>query len=734
MLFSSAALSRARDRWRAPHLQARLKRLALATLGLGLVLAWAGVSEHPTAWLTALVAPHQYDWGLLLALWLGAQGVMGLSPRPQAWSRPLIVALLLSFALRYFLWRGLTTLNWDDPANASLSLTLLALELLVAVDLVFQLVLALGDRDRSAEADRWQQLAIANSYQPSVDILIPTYSEPVWILKRTIIGCQAIDYPHKEVYLLDDGKRPEVAALAAQLGCHYVTRPDNRHAKAGNLNHGIAQTHGEVIVCFDADFVPTRNFLQRTIGFFQNPRLGLLQTNQGFYNLDLIATNLGIEAEMPQETEVFSRYYQRLRDGARSVICYGSSFLVRRSALAAVGNFFTGTVGEDYLTSICLSARGYELAYLDEKLSAGLVAEDLTGHIIQRQRWAKGSFQALFVAANPLTIPGLDLRQRLTHFDQFVQWAVNFCRLGFLFVPLAYAVFGLVPIQTTAQASLYFLLPFYGLQLTAFSWLNRRSRSLLLSDIYMLAECLPITISIFDTLLHPFAKGFRVTPKGITRQRFVVHWQLTGPLLLALGVSLLSCGLIGYRLLTLATPDSGWWLAGETVHSLQLGLVWGIYGSLSLLLAILGLIDSPKCDRAPWFDLHRPVALTIAGETYRGTTQALSEAGARIALHPPQLTLPVGTTVQMQIPAAGLELSAQVSAWERAAGQLHLAFTDLNLAQERRLIELLFCRPGQWTFQETPPEWRVLWLLFRSLVRPRWLTGRVAIAPTPVNS
>ncbi len=733
MIFPTASVTATTQHFKTSRWRSACKIVILATAALALTLVWTHAPALPQAWLAALIQPHHYHWGVLVALWLGAQGIMYLSPQPRAWSRPLIVALMLSLALRYFLWRGLTTLNLSDPANAVFSIATFALEGLVAIDLVLQLLMVLGDRDRSAEADRWQAIAQAHGYQPSVDVLIPTYSEPVWILKRTIIGCQALDYPDKQIYLLDDGRRPEVAELAAQLGCHYLARPDNRHAKAGNLNYAIARTHGELIVGFDADFVPTRNFLQRTVGFFQNAKLGLLQTNQGFYNSDLIATNLGIEAETPQETEVFSRYYQRLRDGAQSTICYGSSFVVRRSALAAVGNFVTGTVGEDYLTSICLSARGYELAYLDEKLSAGLAAENLAGHIIQRQRWAKGSFQGLFVPANPLTIPGLHWRQRLTHFDQFVQWAVNFCRLSFMLIPLGYAVFGLVPIQTTARESLYFLLPFYALQLTAFAWLNRRSRSLLLSDLYMLIECVPISISIIDTLLRPFASGFKVTPKGLSNRRFALNRQLALPLAIALALSLLSNGMLLYRLSVVAHQTG---ITTETLHSWQLGFLWSLYGSVFLLLALLGIVDSPKSDRHIWFDLHRSVVLTLGATTHTGTTRALSEAGARVDLQQAQINAPAGTPITLHFPDIDLSLSARLAQISHADcyPSLHLDFVSLSLDQERRLIELLFCRPGQWPFLQTPNEARVLWLLLRSLLRPRWLTGRVAIAPTRVHS
>lgn len=127
----------------------------------------------------------------------------------------------------------------------------------------------LNVKDRRQEATRKSIAVIQGIFTPSVDILIPTYNEPVFILRRTIIGCQALEYTNKKIYILDDTKRPEMKKLAEELGCECITRSDNKYAKAGNLNHAIAQTDGELIVVFDADFVPTKNFLTRTVGFFK---------------------------------------------------------------------------------------------------------------------------------------------------------------------------------------------------------------------------------------------------------------------------------------------------------------------------------------------------------------------------------------------------------------------------------------------------------------------------------
>src|SRR5262245_19802168 len=119
----------------------------------------------------------------------------------------------------------------------------------------------------------------------TVDVYVPTYNEDVQILRTTLRACVALDYPHR-TYVLDDGRRPEVEALAKELGVGYIRRHDNKHAKAGNMNHALAQTDGEFIVILDADHVPEPNFITRLLGYFADEQLAYVQTPHAFYNFD----------------------------------------------------------------------------------------------------------------------------------------------------------------------------------------------------------------------------------------------------------------------------------------------------------------------------------------------------------------------------------------------------------------------------------------------------------------
>jgi cellulose synthase (UDP-forming) len=715
--------------------------LAIVLMLGGVSVAWlAGVDsihnlfapldrlqQSPPDWLEVPRVAKHYLLAPTIMLLLVALAVMKISPEPRQWSRMIVVTILLVLTARYTLWRSLATLNLSTPLNGIFSLGLLLLELLMLFRVTIQLVLTVRMRDRRKEADVKSIAVVEKFYTPSVDILIPTYNEPDFILRRTVVGCQAIDYPNKRIYLLDDTHRPEIRALATELGCEYRTRPDNRHAKAGNLNHAIAHTHGELIVVFDADFVPTRNFLTRTVGFFQDEWVGLVQTPQSFYNTDPTARNLGLEDVLIPEDEVFYRQIQPIRDGAGSVICSGTSFVVRRKALESVGGFVTESLSEDYFTGIRLSAQGYRLVYLDEKLSAGLAADSIAAQAVQRLRWARGTLQAFFISANPLTIPGLTLVQRLAHLEGLLHWFSCFVEVGFLLMPLAYAWLHVIPLRSSLAELLYFFLPYYVVQLAVFAWLNHRSRSAVLSSLYSLVLAVPIAITVVQVMLNPFSKGFQVTPKGIASDRYSYNWKLALPLI---GLLILTATSL-WQNLSLSLLGSGGAELNLTVKGLNLGWIWSAYNLMMISIALLILLDAPKPDRHEWFDLRRTVRLSLNGtaQPFWGVTTLLSEAGAEVALT--QTSFPVlaageSLPIELELLEENLTLRglATGTATQGEFPTARIQFKPVSLEQQRRLIEILFCRPGQWKRPTAPGEWRSLLLLFQILLRPKALCDR----------
>ena len=725
-----------------PQLATLLMLGAVAFSGAVVVAWFSGIGEvpkifnqielmqhTPPEWLKVPMTMGEYLLAPTVVLFLIATAIMKLSPEPRNWSRVLVVGILLGLTIRYILWRSLSTLNLTDPLNGCFSLLLLFLEMLMLTSSTLQLILMLKVKNRRTEADLLAKAVIDGSFKPSVDILVPTYEEPIFILKRTIIGCQAIEYTHKKIYILDDTNRPEVKQLAKELGCKYLTRYDNLYAKAGNLNHAISQTKGELIVVFDADFVPTKNFLTRTVGFFQKEKIALVQTPQSFFNIDPIARNLGLENILTPEEEVFYRQIQPIRDGAGSVICSGTSFVVRRKTLEAIGGFVTDSLSEDYFTGIRLSAKGYHLVYLDEKLSAGLAAENISAQANQRLRWARGTLQAFFIKSNPLTISGLRPFQRLAHFEGLLYWFTSISRVGFLIMPLAYSFLGVIPIRATPGELIYFFLPYHFIQLTVFSWLNYRSRSAMLSDIYTLVLTFPLALTVLQVMLNPFSKGFNVTPKGTTSNRFYFNWKLAAPLIFFFIITALSLWQnLGICLIkqswTTVTPETSLQIKG-----VGLGWIWSLYNLIMIGIALLILLDVPKPDLYEWFDLRRLIRIDTAEKSFWGVTTSLSEIGANIALTQtglPPLACGETLSVNVEILEEALSLQGKIitTGLSGEFPTVQIFFEQLTLAQQRQLVEMLYCRPGQWKRHQTPGELTSLWLLLKILLKPKVLFGR----------
>lgn len=731
--------------------------LGIAGFLLALAFAWltgndameaiaaylSGVQDNPPQWIQVpegltgawLAAPTLLSAGVA---WL----VMKRTERETTWARTFILVLMIGVLMRYLLWRSLSTLNMVDPLSGIVSISLLAMELIVLSGTLIQFLLQLLVVERNTDADRFEQDVLSQRYQPTVDILVPTYNEPVEVLRRTLVGCQAIAYSPKTIYLLDDQRRPEMAELAQELGCEYMTRPDNMHAKSGNLNHALGHTNGELIVVFDADFVPTTNFMSRTIGFFQTSSVGLLQTHQSFYSHDPIARNLGMEDTLTHEVEIFSRHYQVLRDSLETALCYGSSFVVRRSALERIGGFVTNTLSEDYFTSVNLSAGGDRVLYLNERLSAGACADTMTDHVAQRLRWAQGTLQAFFISANPATIKGLTLAQRLAHLEGIIQWFGSVFRVVFLLMPVLYTFGGILPLRITAEEWWYFFLPFYVLQLMTFSWLNGHSRSALLSDIYSISLCFPVALRVCQTIIQPFNRGFRVTPKGQTRQGYTYNWSLAMPLLIVLGLILASL----VQNLQYATMGRAELLAQfgdiDLARTMSLAWVWTLYNLLMLIFALRTFLDVPHPDSNPWFALQYRVRLGQSdGPQIEGVTRQLSESGVMIEVPRTAIAQPSLTSASLN--GHPFE-SSQIDSFIDKNGEINVALIDeevvlkgvitgidvaatkatvniqfhrLPLTAYRQLVELLFCRPGRWQAQKMAGELQAMGLALKALIK-----------------
>jgi cellulose synthase (UDP-forming) len=300
------------------------------------------------------------------------------------------------------------------------------------------------------------------------------------------------------------------------LGCEYIARTDNTNAKAGNLNNALSQSCEELVAFFDCDNVPSKNFLSRLVGFFDDSNVAMVISSLHYFNAQEQTKNIGLEMLLATDHAKALSNSQTGRDALNALLCFGTSYIVRRKPLEEIGGIPTETLCEDWATSIKLQALGYRTYFLDEVLSSGVGAENLTEFVQQRLRWCQGTLQSLYASTNPLSISGLNLGQRLVHLFGVFYYLMYPATLIALFIPLLYFFFGVVPIEATVAQFTFFFLPFFVMQHMMYISFSRRFSSLVCSQMGDFLMCFPLTAVVVKTFLKPFGKRFRVTKKGFT--------------------------------------------------------------------------------------------------------------------------------------------------------------------------------------------------------------------------
>ncbi|HLL28752.1 MAG TPA: glycosyltransferase [Xanthobacteraceae bacterium] len=281
-----------------------------------------------------------------------------------------------------------------------------------------------------------------------VDVFIPAYREPAELVRWTIIAAQKITYPH-ETFLLDDGNRADLKALAKELGVHYLARERNLNAKAGNLNHGLKHSQAEFVMVLDADHIATPRALDMTLGFFGDDRVAMVQTPQDYYNTDAFQFINARNGALWHDQSFFYNIAQASRDSFNGASCVGTGVVYRRSALDAIGGIPTETVTEDFHTSLRLHKAGFNVVYLNEPIAYGVAASDLREYYKTRHRWAHGNIHALRIE-KIFTCSGLSLGQRLSYLTLGLIYLEGWQQLLLFFVPWISLLMGWAPFDITA--------------------------------------------------------------------------------------------------------------------------------------------------------------------------------------------------------------------------------------------------------------------------------------------
>lgn len=338
----------------------------------------------------------------------------------------------------------------------------------------------------------------------AVDVLIPVYNEPVDVVEPTVRAAASLD-GSPAVWLLDDGRRDELAALAARHGIGYLRRADREGAKAGNLNRALAVTERPLVAVFDCDHVPRRDFLARTVPLFDRADVAFVQTPQHYANT---GTSRVAEAAWAQQAFFFGPI-ARAKDNSGAMFCCGTNVVFRREALTDVGGFPEDSITEDFLLSVRLHERGWTGRYIPEILASGLAPEDYPSYASQQRRWARGCLAAIPAVLRARLPLGLRLQYLWSSSFFLTGWTI----LVYLLLPLIRITTGAQPLaEQSADEFLIRFAPYFATALGSVATIGRGMYTFAAYTLLYVSFPVHVAASISAALGGPGV--FVVTPKG----------------------------------------------------------------------------------------------------------------------------------------------------------------------------------------------------------------------------
>lgn len=595
-----------------------------------------------------------------------------------------MVALSVIASLRYMYWRLTSSLGFETWLDMLFGYGLVLAELYALTVLLFGYLQTAWPLRRKpyplpADCDVW----------PTVDVFIPTYNESLEIIKLTVFAAAGIDWPKDKlrVHVLDDGRREEFREFCESFGVGYIVRPDNNHAKAGNLNFALTQTSADYIAIFDADHVPTRSFLQIGMGWFlKDPKLAMLQTPHFFFSPDPFEKNLNTFRSVPNEGELFYGLVQDGNDLWNATFFCGSCAIIKRAPLEEIGGIAIETVTEDAHTALKLNRRGYNTAYLAIPQAAGLATESLSGHIGQRIRWARGMAQ-IFRTDNPLLGKGLKLGQRLCYLNAMLHFFYGLPRLVFLTAPLAYLLFEAQIFQAPAMLIVAYALPHILIASVTNSTIQGRFRHSFWNEVYESVLAWYIMRPVLLAMVNPKLGKFNVTAKGGRIDQSYFDWKMARPYIVVLTLNLIGL-LVGVVKLGFD--------ADASVVTLLINLVWTLYNIIISSAAVAVASETRQIRAEPRVFAALPAMLTLAdGQTIVCQTKDFSQRGVGVSL-PEGVQVARGEQVLVSLfrgSEEGVFPAGVVFSNDRTLG---LNFVDLSLQQQSELARLTFSRADTW--------------------------------------
>jgi cellulose synthase (UDP-forming) len=294
---------------------------------------------------------------------------------------------------------------------------------------------------KSRYAQEIAERRVAGRYllRQKVAVLVTVVNEDLAIVRNTLQSAKNL-IGEKEIYLLDDGKKPETQQLARHMGVRYVTRLNNAFYKAGNLNNALRNHVPEnFFLVVDADFALDPRFIQQTLPLFVDPRVAAVQTPQVYSNAETLFAK-----GCKHLQDVFYTYLQPGKHLLNSAFCVGTNVICRKKAFAEIGGFAEVTHSEDVFTTLKLLEHGYKVSFLNEPLAVGLSPTTLISFYTQQNRWARGGLTMLF-KHNTLFNRKLHPEQRLQFFLSNFFYLSGISVLIYLISPLIAILLNIKP-------------------------------------------------------------------------------------------------------------------------------------------------------------------------------------------------------------------------------------------------------------------------------------------------
>ena len=603
------------------------------------------------------------------------------------------------FAVIYFVWRIFFTMPISYGKTALIcAVIFLICEFTSAIEAFIHIITAINPYIP-------EMPEIPEEWYPEVDVFISTHNESTDILYKTVNGCKHMDYPDKtkvHIWICDDNNRKEMKELAEKMNVGYHGLANNIHAKAGNLNNAISKTNAPLIVTFDSDMIPRKNFLMETVPYFfipkmkkdgngkwierkafevkKNFKIGFIQTPQCFYNPDLFQYNLYSEQRIPNEQDYFFREINVSRNNSNSPIYAGSNTVISRQALEEVGGIVTGTITEDFETGLRIQEKGYTCYAIDKALANGLSPDTIDSLIKQRERWGRGcifSLRRMKILKNKK----LSFKAKISYLSCELYWWTFLRRFVFITAPIFFSIFSIPVLVCKAWQLFVIWLPFY--------YLMNKTQNYAASDIRIRRWS-----DIIDTVMFPYLIiPIIMEALGIKKRNFVVtrkdrNLENQSTTILAIPHMILLAGSILTLFLSI----------GQLIRYSSFGSIvmiyWGFCNSLSLTMAVFFMCGRKNYRMYERYNVNLPVKIENENRVLYGQTTNISESGIAILFDSPSF---INKEEEIQIKVKGeysqAEFKAKVVYVQKIEGKMQWKYSfkiididDLNKDEYYQIV------------------------------------------------